>query len=426
MQTVFSSKLHYSLRFFYYLLIFGVGFSSFTLLDLHVFSLTLWRMAIFLLAINLFLVFLFKNLHIKNLGCFNSLLLIVLFINSMYIVFSAAWAPSLHDSLRYIFVFMIGTIPLYVSIFLYNSKRLLSGSFQTWAYSASFFVTITYVSYLLNHQFPSSRHYGLDDRPPTGFFFNENDFAIYLSISFLFILHHVFLSKRVSIKIFFYIILGILFYLLYLINSQGAIATLVIGFVLFVFFKYAKLKPFFAFSFISLIPLALILMIFLNPWAYNQFLTILSKASDSPRTELLFITFQAFEKTKFLGVGPGQIEAYVGDHGFMVPMNIHNWLGEMVGNFGIVGLISWLLILLILFIGVLHSYLRCSSHHSESECSVLLALIIAFPIWSSIISSMVGYPVFWTVLSLIILKISTTFESDISTYGEYSSLHFLR
>ncbi len=133
----------------------------------------------------------------------------------------------------------------------------------------------------------------------------------------------------------------------------------------------------------------------------NTFFQILDAlGKDDARFKLLIHSLTDMQENCGLGVGAGGIESYMSQFNNVRVLNVHNWLGEVLANTGVIGGAIWgfIFYLLIIF------GLRPSSRSHIYGSSVLIVFIL-FPLWQSICSSMIQFSLFWFFMAAFIRQI---------------------
>jgi len=237
---------------------------------------------------------------------------------------------------------------------------------------------------------PSSRLYGSNLFIPTGPFFNQNNLAAFMLFILPFVLFLPKLYTKLWIKIFSAAI-SILF--LIIITIQGArIAMLTAAAVLAVIFLfYCSLKT--RISLLLLFALLGFAAVRIAPaqielgknLALYELQSISSEAeavrmsSVKIRTQLFKETFDLVAASGFMGVGGGNIEHHLDtDRAYRTAgiINAHNWLLELLGNFGIFIFLGFVYIYLWWVYLLWHRYRKASGRQRYLYLSYLLTLIM--------------------------------------------------
>ncbi|SFI64725.1 O-antigen ligase family protein [Thermoflavimicrobium dichotomicum] len=343
-------------------------------IDLHPeFKLTFFRIAFFVLLAFLIIRFLkYKDLEASHLYPIRWYIAFFAFW-FIYAVISLAWVIQIKFGIRYVFfLFMMILLCLAFPYFARDEKRIwrsLGVAFAVFSIMVYFglFESVTYF------HLPSSRYWGSKSASVTSFFQNQNDFAttITLALPFLATALHT-LNLRRKMKVFLYFTIIFALYCLLATGSRSntffALPLIFVVWVIALPFTVPKEKLTKNNIFKGV---AVVLSIALIVGLLSQFLlaengraklasTIgifqdlksgtmniheldevekgegTGGQSITVRKYLLLYGLDFLQKSHYLGVGAGNVEAHMKGKKGVNKVNIHNWWAEVLVNFGVI------------------------------------------------------------------------------------------
>lgn len=105
----------------------------------------------------------------------------------LYGTISILWSISIIASLKYMSLLIMGIAFVYLANVTFKTRQQLKYFLAGWLGMTILLVGIGFVNYFFSIQLPSSGLYGASSYKlsyPTAVFYNQNDFAVYLGISF--------------------------------------------------------------------------------------------------------------------------------------------------------------------------------------------------------------------------------------------------
>ncbi|WP_226682038.1 teichuronic acid biosynthesis protein TuaE [Sutcliffiella horikoshii] len=345
-----------------------------------------------------------KNVKVKG-----SLLFFVFWL--YYALFTLLWAKSVNDGIKYISILVMGIFLLFVVTLFINNVNRLTVFFYIWVSMSIFLMLIGYVNNLFEFQLPSSTLY---DGPeykahyPTAVFFNQNDFATFLSITLFFFLSLIRNGKSLSVKIVGIVLsLGAL-HLIMLTDSRASQLAAVAGVGLYLFLLSSTyIKKWLLIM--GSVGTALFIAIFYSKlWEKISSLffspTIRDFSAALPSNEgranlmrnALYFTFDSFG----LGIGAGNAEYYMENYSIFDTdevVNIHFWFLEILTNFGIIVFLGYITLYAYLMYKLYQYYQRGLTNNYKLFVEALLVSLGAF-VFSSISPSSVANLYFHWVL----------------------------
>lgn len=249
---------------------------------------------------------------------------------------------------------------------------------------------------------------------PTAVFYNQNDFATFLSLSTPFLLSCLIFSKRIKYKAILSITLLVLLYVLISTSSRAnylaVFLEVVCFFLIYIFLQTDKKE-------LILIIIGSMTVYFLFP---NQVMDMIQglvldlrsllgtlsiqPGSMSIRINLIRNGFSFLRSTWGFGVGAGNIETWVLTKGMFDTSgitNIHNWFFEILFNYGIFIFVGYL----IFYFSIIYRiYLVLMLNLQDHEMKVfgvgILGVMIGFAFASMSSSSIMAFRPHWMIFAL--------------------------
>ncbi len=302
---------------------------------------------------------------------------------------------------RYLFLFMLFSAA-------FRDHRLLSKLHLFLVVIAVLYIVTAVWEVLTFNHLPPSKYYGHKFFRPTGPFYGENNMAAFmlLLLPFLLFLPKLYSKLWVQIGVLISILITI-----YIITVQGArIAMLAMVAVLFWFLTFHTKARTWVVIFLLIVLIWGVVSYFipgLLNFGWKMFsYEIASIGTESKtvkmssiniRKQLFSETFDLVTLSGFMGVGGGNFEHYMDtDREFRTAgiINAHNWLLEILGNFGIVILAGFLYIY-IRWLYLLYMKYRSSSGREKSLSLMYLVSLVLFLASSSLPSSFRWHHLMW-------------------------------
>jgi len=333
----------------------------------------------------------------------------------IYGCISILWAKSFIDAIKYMLLLTAGILFIYLANVILTRISHILITYGIWLGMTSILLVLGLVNYYGHIQLPSSGLFGgaaYKQSYPTAVFFNQNDFAAFLSISFFF---YVAAARNCSnrwIRNSAWLLSFVSVYLIYLTESRASILAIIVG-VISYFFILANRKmkrivtAFFTISGIAGIFIMLPkLMDKLHQW------TIMSSIyeygdvlpSNLARVNLLKNTFYYVIDTYGLGVGAGNIPYYLERYAIFPTggvLQVHNWLAEIAGNFGILILAGYIGVIFSLSLSLYRIYKEI--HHPTYKMLIESCFVgmIAFLASSISPSSVINLYFHWVFIGFV-------------------------
>ncbi|OWZ83234.1 O-antigen ligase family protein [Natranaerobius trueperi] len=421
------------LRWILYLTIF-TGFFGSTLEVYRFNNFSIFAFRIFLiLLIYIFVIFLFQSgkLNLKNINVKNYMLFFVFWL--LYASISISWAVSVNDAIREIFFLFSGVALIILMVMLLNDKKSIYSVYYIWLLVVliSLIVAIWEIS-TGDHLF-SSKLYGETRQHvmynPTSLFYNQNDFATFLTLSFpLVLMSFVFFKKKV-LKIIGLLMALILIYVLIETGSRANLLALVLQFFVYIFlFTSLSMKL----KLVIVSPFIVSLLIYLEPaFIYipveivEQIKSVYEDAfldggSIVIRLNLIKSGIYHAISSWGIGVGAANIETYIANYDLFYTgnvTNVHNWWVELLSNYGVIILLGYIILYFNILKKLYIYYVQNFDVKMKLLCKAIFIGLIGFIIGSTSPSSLMTHTYKWVYfgLSITLLNyLATKEKSDVS------------
>lgn len=390
-----------------------------SVLNIHVgiFSLFLYRLFLIVVVI----LFIFHVMKERNLPQFwnqvnvKGVLLFLLFWMA-YGAVSLLWAKSIIEGIKSIILLGMGISFVFLAVFTFRKMTNLVLFYGIWMFMTVILMVIGLINHFSHIQLPTSTLYGGPEYKlsyPTSVFFNQNDFATFLTISFFFYLSFTKNSKHVFLKTTALLLSIISVYLIYLTDSRASLLGVIIGLIVYMVILLPRyLKRMAAIIGSSVFLLGTIVFfrklvdLFSAPTIHlrNEMLP-----SNVARLNLLKNTLHFSLETFGFGVGAGNIPFYLKNMS-IYPTNhvveVHNWLAEIMGNFGILILLGYITMYAYLFINLYKFYKAGGNRNQKELLEACLTGLIGFAVSSISPSSVSNLFFHWVFLGLVISTVS--------------------
>jgi teichuronic acid biosynthesis protein TuaE len=376
-------------------------------MEIGFFTLFLYRLVLMVAAF-LFVVHLAKEKSLadywEQVNVKGALLFLLLWIG--YGVISLLWVRSLMVGIKYLFLLGLGILFVFLAVFTFTKVTRLYWFYAIWMMMTVLLLVIGLINHYGQIQLPTSTLYGASEHKlgfPTAVFYNQNDFATFLTISFFFYLATAKNSKRMWVKTSCLFLGGLCIYIISLTESRASLLAVVVGLTVYLLLLLPPLFKKILMG-IGTAGLVLGLVVMANTLADRD---LDDPSSNAVRVNLLKNTFHYVLDTFGFGVGAGNIPFYLehepvyDTHGVF---EVHNWLAEIVGNFGVLVLLGYITMYGYLFSSLYQFYREREQHKALFEA--LLTAIIAFLVASISPSSVSNLYFHWVFLGFVFATVS--------------------
>ncbi|NHC41256.1 O-antigen ligase family protein [Bacillus sp. MM2020_1] len=405
-----------------------------SVLNIHVgfFSLFLYRLVL-IAAVTLFFVHVIKERNLPqiwNQVNVKGVLLFLLFWVA-YGAVSLLWAKSVIEGIKSLILLGMGISFVFLAVFTFRKMINLYLFYGIWMFMTVILMVIGLTNHLAHIQLPTSTLYGAPEYKlsyPTSVFFNQNDFATFLTISFFFYLSFTKNSKHVFLKTTSLLLAIICVYLIYLTDSRASLLGVMIGLIVYMFILLPRyLKRIAAIIGSAVILLGTIVFLAKLPDLFSASTFYSSNEmlpSNVARLNLLKNTLHFSLDTFGFGVGAGNIPFYLKNES-IYPTNhvveVHNWLAEIMGNFGIVILLGYVSMYAYLFISLYKFYKVGSSKNQKGLLEACMMGLIGFAVSSISPSSVSNLFFHWVFLGLVISTVSVLTDKKKNQHHQENS-----
>jgi len=408
--------MYYLLKFLFWLtIITAITGPTFFALSVGPYHLLPFRVFVFLiLFLVLFQILLNKgrlSLSYKKIK-FYLLFLIIWFV---YAVITLTWAPSKTLAIRQIYYLFAGSVIIFLTILYLKNIKDLKNFYKLWIIITIGLLGIGLWEVLTGDHLSVSGCLGrvaarARKFRPSAVFYNTNDFATFLGLTFPFIFAWLHYKKRLRNKVFGLILLGTNFYLLLATGSRANLLALILEIFILFFFLLGlnkKIKCLIATS-LLIIFLLIIFPIFTQQIFHQiginlkSFTLIYKKTvgSDAMRIGLVKNSIYYLIHSYGFGVSAGNIEWHIANYSpyyVSTLLNLHNWWFEILANYGIFIFFGYLLFYFSLIYNLWKIWHKKLNINEKIICETLLLSLIGFSIASVSSSSLMAFKPQWLI-----------------------------
>jgi len=409
-------KVNSFLKFLFWLTIIsaitGPAFLTVPLGDYHVFPFRIFLpLILFLIVLQVLMNQGKLSISLKKIK-FYLLFLVAWF---SYAMITLTWAQSKIDALRQIFFLFTGLLLIFLIILYIKNLKDLKNFYWLWIILTVVLLGIGYWEVFTGNHLPSSAYLGRATEyagkfRPSTVFYNTNDFATFLGLTFPFILSWLHYKRKLKNKLLGIGLLGGSFYLLLATSSRANLLALILEtFVLFFFLLNLNKK-------IKVIISTILIFSFI----FFAFPTFTQRAFNRIDAELTSFTseyemtvgsnimrinlarnaiYYLFHSYGF-GVGAGNIEwniANFSPYYASTLLNLHNWWLEILANYGVFIFTGYLLFYFGLIYNLWKIWHQKLNIKEKTICETLLLSLIGFSIGSVSTSSIMAFKAQWII-----------------------------
>ena len=326
---------------------------------------------------------------------------------------SLLWSASIIESIKYMSLLFMGVAFVYLACITFKTVMQLQRILQIWLGMSILLMGIGFINHLFSIQLPSSSLYGASSFKlayPTSVFFNQNDFATFLGITFFMFVSVLKNGKNkwISSLSFLFSVLSI--YLIYLTESRASILAILVGLFVYLFLLTTKrIKRLLVICFIGIALIGIVLfgeqiitkIQSMNEIAESTYQTTEPLPSNIARVNLLKNTFYYVIDTYGFGVGAGNIPYYLEFKSYFPTGNVlqvHNWIAEIAGNFGVIIVLGYIGMILYSLISMYRIYEKVHGWKDKMLLEASLVGMISFLISSISPSSVMNLYFHWVFL----------------------------
>lgn len=333
---------------------------------------------------------------------------------------SLIWSKSVLDGIKYLFLMGVGMTFVFLAVFTFTRISRLLVFYTIWMIMTAGLLVLGLINYFGHIQMPTSTLYGAPfykTAYPTAVFTNQNDFATFLSISFFFYLSAARNSLNSMRRTAALLLAGLSLFIIVVTQSRASIIGLAVGGAFYLFLllpSWAKKAA--AVTGSAAILLGLIVFsksliaksagLFLSTASYSVNETL---SSNVIRSNLLKDTFHYVADTFGMGVGAGNLPYYLEYEPIYNTSHIyqvHNWLAEILGNFGLIIALGYVTMYACLFVSLYRAsrfYVDRTHKMLIEGCLTAMASFVISNISPSSVSNLYFH---WVFLGLLISTVS--------------------
>lgn len=345
----------------------------------------------------------------------------------LYALISVLWAVDTTSAIKHISYLLTNTIVLYVTVSVLDTTLKVWDALKLWIICFVSLLPVALWELTTGNHLPSSGlnyvdiGYEFARFAPTTTFYNQNDYATLIGITFPLLLSVTIHSRRLSVKLLIILTLFITLYVLIYTTSRANILAIIVS-ILFLILLQKNIKT--KILILFLISISVFASIFMIPSKFKdgiqnvaEDITELSTGTQDYGIEVrynLILNGLVFVKNSGgFGVGAGNAEYYMENRN-VYPVanitNIHNWFFEVLVNYGILILLLYTLVLLSLFRQLLIIYKKTLNTSDRMISEGFLCVLVAFPISSMSTSSLTAFNPFWILFAIMIAFVNATYR----------------
>lgn len=362
--------------------LFGSAFLSLEVGNFHIFPYrilipVLWLLAIFRVIQNRG-VWDLPPLKVKAFGLF----LLAWFV---YAVLSINWAIDKTNAIRHvIFLFLSFSLILFSVIYLNTIEDLYIVSI-IWLVCLGMMIIFGFFESQSGFHLPVSRYHQRSVTFPTAVFYNENDFATFLSLSAPFLLSYFFFVKKFWVRLLFFSAFFALLYVMFATDSRANFLAIIleIGYFIGVFFALESNR-----KEIMLLLSGSFLAFLIFPNLISDKVHTLVRGFQTIVTQLTTQTMSIGHRINLakngllfllstwgFGVGAGNVEYWMQNRAYFAighRFNIHNWYLEVLVNYGIFVFVGYV----IFYIGLVYKIFTVLKLHKNNQKMKIIGVAI--------------------------------------------------
>ncbi|MBY8911580.1 O-antigen ligase family protein [Bacillus sp. YC2] len=337
-----------------------------------------------------------------------------------YGLVSLLWAKSVTYGIKYLALMAMGIFMIYLIVMFIQKMDQLVIFYTIWLVMTVFIMGLGFYNHFTLHHLPTSTLYNgpqYKQHYPTSVFFNQNDFATFLSISFFLYAAAVKNVKNGYVKAVCLLLSISALYLIILTGSRASLLGVCAGAAVYIFILLPsllkKLAVFFAAAGAAAFAALFAGRIINAVWNLFFAPQIVSAHQPLPsnlaRANLLKNAFHYVIDSYGFGVGAGNVSYYLAsepvyDTGGVA--EVHNWLVEMMANFGLLIMLGYLTVYLYLFWTLYKFHERKLGNQSKLIAEGLITALVGFLVSSISPSSVSNLFFHWVFLSLVIAAVN--------------------
>ena len=339
----------------------------------------------------------------------------------LYGLISLLWAHSVTDGLKYMSLLAMGMGFVFLIVMYIQRLDQVVTFYSIWLVMTVFVMGIGFYNHFtLNHLPNTSLYLGpaYKQHYPTSVFFNQNDFATFLSISFFLYLACMRQMKNGYLKVFGFLGAIAALYLILLTESRASLLGIFAGVAIYVWLllpRFLKKWSIIAASALVVIGIAVfsakIYSVFYDLFLASQVAHSFSEPlpSNIARANLIKNAWHFFTNSYGFGVGAGNVSYYLAHFSIFDTdqvVEVHNWLLEVMTNFGFAIMLGYISVYAYLMFTLYKQYQWADSRSAKMIIEGLFAAMLSFLVSSISPSSVSNLYFHWVFLGLVIAAVN--------------------
>lgn len=339
----------------------------------------------------------------------------------LYGLISLLWAHSVTDGLKYMSLLAMGMGFVFLVVMHIQRMDQVVTFYSIWLVMTVFVMGIGFYNHFtLNHLPNTSLYLGpaYKQHYPTSVFFNQNDFATFLSISFFLYLACMRQMKNGYIKAFGLLGAIAALYLILLTESRASLLGIFAGVAIYVWLLLPRVLK--KWSIIAASGLVVIGIAVFSAKIYSTFydLFLASQVAHSfseplpsniARANLMKNAWHFFTNSYGFGVGAGNVSYYLAHFSIFDTdqvVEVHNWLLELMTNFGFAVMLGYISLYAYLMFTLYKQYKWADTRSAKMIIEGLFAAMLSFLVSSISPSSISNLYFHWVFLGLVIAAVN--------------------
>ncbi|ABV63860.1 teichuronic acid biosynthesis protein TuaE [Bacillus pumilus] len=339
----------------------------------------------------------------------------------LYGLISLLWAHSVTDGLKYMSLLAMGMGFVFLVVMYIQRMDQVVTFYSIWLVMTVFVMGIGFYNHFtLNHLPNTSLYLGpaYKQHYPTSVFFNQNDFATFLSISFFLYLACMRQMKNGYIKAFGLLGAIAALYLILLTESRASLLGIFAGVAIYVWLLLPRVLK--KWSIIAASGLVVIGIAVFSAKIYSTFYDLFLASqiahsfseplpSNIARANLMKNAWHFFTNSYGFGVGAGNVSYYLAHFSIFDTdqvVEVHNWLLELMTNFGFAVMLGYISLYAYLMFTLYKQYKWADTRSAKMIIEGLFAAMLSFLVSSISPSSISNLYFHWVFLGLVIAAVN--------------------
>lgn len=333
-----------------------------------------------------------------------------------YALASLTWAWSVTEGIKYLFLLGIGMLFIFLAVFTFTRAGQLVAFHAIWMVMGGCLILIGLVNHFARIQLPSSTLFNGPNYKqgyPTAVFTNQNDFALLLSVSIFFYLAALRNVKQPFARLLCLCAAGLSVWLIIETESRACLLGVAGGIACYACLMlpnaYRKMAfwcgGLFAAAGVLLLSGKLLEMLHRIIGAPAVYAVNENPSSNTVRMNLLQSAWHYLTDTYGFGVGAGNLSVYLEQQPVTNTdqiFEVHHWLGEITGTFGLLIGGGYLVMYLVLFFYLYKVLAKQTDRKARMLVETCLTAQTAFLISSISPSSVSNLYFHWVFLGFVI------------------------